>query len=445
MIKKANALAGVYGAFRKQPLMIEELAAFYQDTKAARGENPRSQMARLLRRNADTDEHILFVGHRGCGKSTELNHLQKDIQDTFLVINFSVFEELDPSSLNYMEIFIVAMEKLIGVVKDYPRIKIKDEYLETVKDFIKIVETEKTNDQSRALELEVGVGGSLTIPMIFDYFTKFKGSAKNSVSFKKVLKERVEPNFATLVNLCNDLISAIRLQLKEIDKEDIVIIIEDLDKVRLSVAKELFYDHAVQVTGLRTNVIYTYPNALHSNLNSNEIRNNFSITYELPMIKVNEKDGAKVAQGYTTMKAVVAARMDLSIFEDEKLLDNMIQYSGGSLRDLFHLVVEAAENALDDDRTKIGEEDWIRAYNRLKNDYKSTIADEIDAENKVVRPAKAFYDTLIKLKDSKSKTLDNTQEEMILRQNSCILTYNGEKWYDVHPMVKDILTDREKG
>jgi hypothetical protein len=247
-----------------------------------------------------------------------------------------------------------------------------------------------------------------------------------------------------LVELCNLLINTIRLNLAKIGKADIVIIIEDLDKIRLSVARELFYDHAMQISGLKTNVIYTYPNALHSSLNSNEIRNNFSIIYELPMIKVAEKNGDKVQEGYDTMIAVVAARMDLGLFENDTFIDNMIKFSGGSLRDLFNMVVDAAENALDDEREKINESDWKRAFNRLRNEYRSTIADEIGPDNKVIRPAKAFYDTLIKLNESVSKTLDNTQEEMILRQNSCILTYNGEKWYDVHPIVKEILKDRAK-
>ncbi len=69
-------------------------------------------MARLLRDNMDTNEHILFGGYKGCGKSTELNYLEKLLSDDFLVINVSIHEDLDPVNLEYIELFIVAMEQL---------------------------------------------------------------------------------------------------------------------------------------------------------------------------------------------------------------------------------------------------------------------------------------------------------------------------------------------
>lgn len=50
---------------------------------------------------------------------------------------------------------------------------------------------------------------------------------------------------------------------------------------------------------------------------------------------------------------------------------------------------------------------------------------------------------LVELARNSNKQVVNTEEVMHLRSNLCILTYNGQDWADVHPIVKELL--QEKG
>jgi hypothetical protein len=163
------------------------------------------------------------------------------------------------------------------------------------------------------------------------------------------------------------------------------------------------------------------------------------------MIKVAEQDGEKSQLGYDAMTEIVKARMDLSLFEDITYLNNMIEYSGGSLRTLFRMIIEAASNAEEDERAKINDADWKSAYNRTKNEYRNTIADYVNDKGEVKIHATDFYKVLEDLMNSKTKDVLNSQTAMLLRQNTCILSYNGTGWNDVHPIVKDILIERAKG
>ncbi|MFN0034682.1 MAG: hypothetical protein ACKVUS_06425 [Saprospiraceae bacterium] len=81
---KATRLDQVYSAFSTRPLAIEELDEYYLNTALARGDNnPRWSIANRLK-NTDTGHlQFLFIGYRGCGKSTELNTLQRDVQTAF--------------------------------------------------------------------------------------------------------------------------------------------------------------------------------------------------------------------------------------------------------------------------------------------------------------------------------------------------------------------------
>ncbi len=441
LIKKSEVIGDVYRSLMQRPLAIDELDVFYRATSEARGKNPRSRIARLLEANLDTDEHILFVGYRGCGKSTELNHLQKDIQDDFLVFNFSIFEELDPNSINYIEIFIVTMERLFAFVEQQG-LDISKEYLASITNFLKTKEIEDVREKYLGADVEVGSETTFTIPYIQKFFAKFKASAKASRSLKTVLKENVEPHFPALIENCNALINEIRLKLGELNKKDIAIIIEDLDKIYLSEAKDLFFDHANQITRLKTNVVYTFPIALYHDLQFNSIKGYFSNIYELPMIKITDKTGKLEQEGYNALRAIVEARMNLNLFEQSAILDKMIKYSGGCLRDLFSMITEASESAMDENRPKINDADWQNAFQRIKNEYEHTIADYVE-DGKVIYKASDYFKVLVDLAKSTTKKPDNTQVAMQLRQNLCILGYNGEGWCDVHPIVKEILKERE--
>ncbi len=113
---------------------------------------------------------------------------------------------------------------------------------------------------------------------------------------------------------------------------------------------DMFYTHSTQLTQLHCHCIYTFPIALRYNLKFNPIKVNYNDTFVLPMIKVREKNGDRFDAGVTTLTSIVEKRMDLSLFENRKILDKMIRISGGCMWDLFRLIKDAADNALDYDR-----------------------------------------------------------------------------------------------
>jgi hypothetical protein len=441
-LKKADKIEEVYSVFQSKPLKISDLKDFYKNTTEARGKNPRRRFARILKTNQDSNQHILFVGYRGCGKSTELNHLQKDLQEEFLVLNYSIQEELDPIHVNYIELFIVTMERLFSVVKE-KNLKVSKAYLTGITDWIKSKEIEEIRVKYNiGVETDVGVEGALGIPYLQKFFAKFKASAKSSKSLKETLKKNVEPKLSDLINYCNDLIQEVRLELHKIDKTDLLLIIEDLDKIPPNRAEELFFNHSNQLTQIKTNVIYTFPIALYYHMNFNTIKPHFTDIHELPMIKVSNKNGTVNKKGIQTMKAIIEARMDTeNLISDLDILNQMINYSGGCLRDLFLMLVEAAENALDYGRTKIEDSDMLSAFQKLKNEYENNVTDYI-IDNEILVEAKEFYRVLTELAKNSNKTVENTFIVSQLRQNLSILGYNGEKWYDVHPIMKEILKER---
>jgi hypothetical protein len=438
-MKKAEDLKEIKKSFRADPLNANDIPVFFCETNAVRGGFKRQRIVDTLLDAEGDNQHILFVGHKGCGKSTELNRLQTDLQNDFLIINYSVQSELDAIHLSYIELFIVTMEKLFSMAdeKGYP---VDSFFLKRVQDWVQTTEIQQISDKYLGIEAEAGA--EMGIPFFKNFFAKFKASARLSRSLKEILKQDVEPRLSQLVELCNELINEINSTIINKGKKGIVIIIEDLDKIPLERARLLFCNYSSQLVAIKTNIIYSFPVSLYNSIHFNTIKQHYTFVYELPMIKTHNRDGSEFSEGVKMLTDIAEKRMNLDLFESLDDLKQLIMYSGGCIRDLFFMVREAAAAALYGEHEKITKEDCHNAILYLKRDYSNSIADNED--DGTVYSVTEYFTLLVKLASSSSKKIDNTIELMHMKDNLCVLSYNGEGWLDVHPVVKQILIEREK-
>jgi hypothetical protein len=108
---------------------------------------------------------------------------------------------------------------------------------------------------------------------------------------------------------------------------------------------------------------------------------------------------------------------------------------------LFRSLRDAMSNALNWERDKISEEDWKKAYFAAIKNYRPMIAER--HRNGQLIKVDDYYEIMINLAKSEDKQPEFTTATMDLRQNLCILGYNTEGWYDVHPIMKDILIQKK--
>ncbi len=434
----AKNLDEIFAFFKNTPIDVKDFDLFYTPADKGRGDPVYNRMKRGLAREPDGSLKILFAGHKGCGKTTELVRLQREVADDFVVLNFSVAKELDVLNISYIELFIVAMEKLFEFVNKEPRISIDEGYLENIRNWLQTKEIEKVNQKHLGMDIETGVKGGLQIPFLVDFFGKFRAAAKSSVSMKETLKNQVEPRLSEFILNCNLLITAIKNKMGDIGKKGLVIIMEDLDKLDIKKGEDIFYNHSIQLTQLNCHCIFTFPIALLYNIRFNAIKNRYDEDFILPMIKVSRKEGGENKEGVDIMRRIVKQRMSLSLFEDQAILTDMINYSGGCLWDLFNLIKDASDSALDFERSVIRREDFQSAYRALKRGYEFTIAENSERGVSV----DDYYAALVECAADKKKKPKSTDIMLDLRNNLTVLGYNGVGWSDVHPVVRDILKER---
>ena len=110
---RATDLAIAYKISDVQPLSGEDLDRYYVDLGAAR-KNDAIININLTLELQESRQHstILFTGHRGCGKSTELRLLQRTWQKHFHVIYLESDKITDINDVQYTDIYLLIAQYL---------------------------------------------------------------------------------------------------------------------------------------------------------------------------------------------------------------------------------------------------------------------------------------------------------------------------------------------
>ena len=111
-------------------------------------------------------------------------------------------------------------------------------------------------------------------------------------------------------------------------------------------------------------VIYTFPIGLSYDARYAAMEGYF-ISKTLPMIKIETIEGQLFGEGIDIIRQIVEKRADLTLFEEE-VLEKLIQFTGGSLRDLFHAINSSAKRAERRGSKHMSMEDAERALEELR-------------------------------------------------------------------------------
>lgn len=423
-----------------KPLNEDNYEDYYVVTKEGRGEDPTSKLIKKLRKLEDKDLKILFSGFKGCGKSTELYRLKRELDKDFLIRIFSVFNNLDPNNLTISEILITVMKDLFDFVNEnFKQIKLSKKLIENLENWANTIYT-KEETKYRYYEGKMGTGVDIKAGFgrILNVFAKLGLDFNAGRKFKEITRQEINKTLSELILNCNLLIFEIKNQLHKVNKHNIIFIIEDLEKVALGVAEDIFFNYSRQLTSISCSFIYTFPISLVYNPKYTIILNEFDFNITLPMIKVHDKSGKNYEPGIDSIIQIIHRRVGENLIS-LKILKDFIRMSGGCLRDLFRMLLLAAENAIEKEKEKIDQEDFDYSLNKLKNNYYNTIA----YNEQTGLTAGDYYKILADCCKSPDKKPEDVKGLMDLKHNLCILGYNGKEWYDVHPVVKELLKEKK--
>ncbi len=422
-MKYANRVSEIINAFSPAPLQMEQMAEFYcEDTMEYRtSDKYNSPIEDIfdICRNSEECSACLLLGHKGCGKSTELNRMaERLVNDGYCVKTIYCSRDSDLLNIVYSDLFILMGEALLQIAEE-AGCKIENKVLVKIKNFwdegIETMASQEVSSVSAETGISVETKGILL--NLLNLFAKIKTDLKFNEETRREYRRKVSVRSSEWIDLLRLVASEIT---RKMEGKCPIIIFEDLDKLNEETAWKVFYNYAAALSGMVFPVIYTFPIALSYDVKFSVMESYFVIK-TLPMIKIETIENQPFQNGIDVIREIVKKRANLALFETS-VLKRLIQYTGGSLRDLFHVINASAKRAERRDSEIITMEDAEHALEELK----TSLTRRIEEKN---------YQFLLNIYNKNKERIEDKEMLLKMLQASVVLEYNGKRWHNVHPLV----------
>ena len=399
----------------------------YVDSQEARGsEKTFTRLARKFGWDpvsnaffAPYEKHILFFGHIGIGKTTELRRyaLQLNGSRRFYVVEVDVLAKLDRNNLQYTEVLMAMAETLLERLHGDGFV-LGVEALEPLQRwFGNVVETKAATKELSA-ELKTVAEGGGGIPGLIKLLATFTAAFKTGSSQKSEWRREIRNDFTSLALAFNTLIRLAEAQLARKGRaEQLLFLIDGTDKMRGEDTQQFFVQDAEQLLAIKTLVIYSAP--LHLKVDG-RLGGKLDADIVLPMMKLYERDGGRFEAGWRTMRRLLLLRADRCLFASDAEVDRLVEFSGGHPRELLRLLKLCCELAED----RIDASVVQTAIEKLAADYRYFL-----------KPADY---ALLKTIDSNPVDGGNDEQAQQLLHRLALLQYNDGTWRRSHPVVRTL-------
>jgi hypothetical protein len=383
--------------------------------------------------------HILFSGHMGSGISTELCRLLAMLEDGGHLVCYANIEgKLDQNTLKHTDLVVFLLESLLICAAE-KGIAIKADKLEFIKSYLQTEDT-RIMSSSGKQQTELDASIELKIPpllgAVLGIVAKLRALLQLTSEYREEWRRKIEPDITIYIEMINDVILELRSAASKkgyIDSPPIILI-DSLEKVSYGSALELFRSHSVELTKVFASMVVSFPVALSYTPEFSQIASNYRYNVRLPMIKLrtwdqNERRYIEAdvpldkSPGCIALREIILRRVDESLISEDALM-LMIQKTGGFLRDLLFASYSATLNALGNKRSRIEVIDARIALNRMRS--------EISARF----PMQSAPVLLSIIGGDKIHSFDSKGLVELL-QSGAVLEYNGDRWVDAHPLVKE--------
>ena len=393
------------------------------------GDRVLARLRSVVPASENTDQQrnkIVFSGPRGCGKSTLLKAFAVEMQKEYVVVFFSVADSIEMSDVTHVNILYTIGVRLLSTATKL-NIQIPKDIQSSL---LRWMDTTRKTVAETTTKTEVRIGAEIL-------GIGFK--LQQERAFREELERKYEKRISELVGYIDRLASLIQIKMNK----PVLVIIDDLDKLDLSVVETIYRDKVKALFSPAFRIVFTMPvSAIRESYIMRTLESESVALVQFPVTKFFSRENCH------NPRAEPNAR-ELKLFEDvlkKRFPTGLLApgtarkislLSGGVMRELMRLARECCtecmiELDIDPTLTDLQIDDQIlkAATGNLRDNF----AREMGSQS--------LYDIAAQVYVT-SKSVEGDGFTKLLHSLMILEYENGALWYDVHPLVLDLL-HREK-
>ncbi len=398
----------------------------YEDLSAGRGDNTLRSLKRLLTTRADGQWlHAAFLSHRGAGKTTELKRMMVELQKQFDSYYIEANLHLDPRHLTTEDMLLTLA---LGVQEYFEQTHrpLISPRVERVRTWFSDVLMSTSWAKTLAEEFKRRSGEGEEEPLILRLKAELLALLRNESDYRTQVRDafRRQPN--ALIEAVNGVMEAAQEKLdEEGEGRRLLLVIDNLDRYDPEIVDELLIKRGL-LRDVKCHMLVTPPISLHYKPVGEPLGARYSCqvmnTVKLRDQTQGYRDFTEDRLGYDLLLSALEKRLDIDkLLPEPRARERLIAASGGAIRNLLQMTQEAALVASGD---RITYDNVDAAARRMR----AGMRDRINANG--------WATTLAKIAVTKQPHEDPHCMTVLFQQLA--LKYNGETWYDVHPLVAEI-------
>lgn len=375
--------------------------------------------------DAPANGKIIFAGHRGCGKSTLLaKFAKKMMQQEYFVVFFSVADLIEMSDVNHVNIlYAIALTLLTKATEN--GVQISKETEKTLREWFTTTQTETV---TKDLKSELGLGG--------EWLKLITAKLKNEATFREEVKKTYERKVSELARKADEIASIIQVE----TKKEVLVVIDDLDKLDLGLVEDIYKNNINSLFLPKVRIVFTIP---ISAIRNNELLAVLQSLVSRPLLMavckffkpedIHTSDAVPKEELVNLFLEILKKRIPEELIEPDTAIKIVLK-SGGVVRELVRIARECCSQCLllirsETERTdiKINEEILQLAIKDLRNEFARPLGENL-------------YSILVTTYENLTPKDAKSEEFLSLLHGLYVLEYeNDDLWYDVHPIVVDLL------
>jgi hypothetical protein len=416
---------------------------YYIDFSSVRGgEIIKKLKQKITFFSPDAPTCVLFTGHIGCGKSTELMRLKRELeQEGFHVVYFESSEDLEMTDVDISDVML-AIARRVSQSLDKLLLGEPSRLKELLQGAAKMLNSDVTGMKFKVPGVgDVGVISEKEKFSLAFGIGEITTKAKSDATLREKLNQYLGPQKTQLLEAINqELLEPAIASLKQQGKKGLVVIVDNLDRLDSRQKpfgrpqqEYLFVDQGEYLTKLNCHLVYTMPLALKFSNDYGNLTQRFEEPRVLPMVPVQLRDGSECDAGMELLRQMILARAfpDLDeqkrlnniteIFDSSKTLDRLCRVSGGHVRDLLRLLNTWIMEEMELPLSGATLEAVIRAR---RNEMTMPISDD-------------EWELLRQVRQRKKVSGDDGYQTLI--RSRLVFEYrdSGESWFDINPILAE--------